>query len=110
MIPAPRIAEIQSVVAAHYGLAQAEILSSRRSRCFSRPRQVAIFLSRALTARSTPEIGKYFGGRDHSTVIHAIRAVEGRLTDDADLNNTVRHLSAEIGKLVAERCMEARAA
>jgi chromosomal replication initiator protein len=109
MIPCPRVAEIQEVVAKRYGLPPVEMISERRSRAIAHPRQLAIFLSRALTGRSFPEIGRMFGGRDHSTIIHAVRAVEGRLATDADLNDAVRTLSADVALMVADRFEGARA-
>jgi chromosomal replication initiator protein len=76
------IEEIQKRVAEHYNIRLAEMYSSRRARAVARPRQVAMYLSKQLTARSLPEIGRKFGGRDHTTVMHAVRKVdELRSTD-----------------------------
>jgi chromosomal replication initiator protein len=69
------IENIQKAVAAHYKIRVSDLLSSSRSRSVARPRQVAMSLAKELTKHSLPEIGKAFGGRDHSTVIHAARKV-----------------------------------
>jgi chromosomal replication initiator protein len=63
-------------VAEHYNIRSADMHSARRAREIARPRQVAMYLCKMLTPRSLPEIGKKFGGRDHTTVIHAIRRIE----------------------------------
>jgi chromosomal replication initiator protein len=70
------IAEIQTKVADHYRLKISEMLSPRRTRQIVRPRQVAMYLSKQLTPRSLPEIGRHFCGRDHSTIIYAVRQIE----------------------------------
>ena len=70
------IDEIQKRVAEHYTIKLADMHSARRSRSVARPRQVAMYLSKELTARSLPEIGKEFGGRGHTTVMHAVRKIE----------------------------------
>jgi len=70
------IDEIQKKVAEHYNVRIADMHSARRSRAVARPRQVAMYLAKQLTPRSLPEIGRKFGGRDHTTVIHAVRKIE----------------------------------
>jgi len=70
------IEEIQKRVAEHYNIRLGEMYSARRSRSIARPRQVAMYLAKQLTARSLPEIGRKFGGRDHTTVMHAVRRVD----------------------------------
>jgi len=70
------IEEIQKKVAEHFNIKLAEMSSARRSRQVARPRQVAMYLSKQLTSRSLPEIGRKFGGRDHTTVMHAVKKVE----------------------------------
>ncbi|HYD29541.1 MAG TPA: helix-turn-helix domain-containing protein, partial [Azospirillaceae bacterium] len=76
------IDEIQKKVAEHYNIRLADMSSSRRARAVARPRQVAMYLAKQLTSRSLPEIGRKFGGRDHTTVMHAVRKVdELRQTD-----------------------------
>jgi chromosomal replication initiator protein len=80
-----KIEDIQRLVANHYSVSKADILSSRRTASVVRPRQVAMYLSKALTLRSLPEIGRRFGGRDHTTVLHAVRKIESLTSDDATL-------------------------
>jgi len=70
------IDEIQNKVSNYYNLKIEDLTSSRRIRSFARPRQVAMYLSKKLTTRSLPEIGRKFGGRDHTTVIHAVKKIE----------------------------------
>jgi ATPase involved in DNA replication initiation len=70
------IEEIIRKVADHYNLRMTDLISARRSRVIARPRQVAMFLSKTLTTKSLPEIGRRFGGRDHTTVIHAVKKIE----------------------------------
>ncbi|PCJ99211.1 MAG: chromosomal replication initiator protein DnaA [Zetaproteobacteria bacterium] len=83
------IDEIQRKVAEHYNLRLTDMHSARRARQVARPRQVAMYLSKLLTARSLPEIGRKFGGRDHTTVMHAIRKVEELMGDDAQIAQDV---------------------
>ncbi|WP_455373957.1 chromosomal replication initiator protein DnaA [Limibacillus halophilus] len=70
------IEEIQRRVAQHFNIRHADMVSARRARAVARPRQVAMYLSKQLTSRSLPEIGRRFGGRDHTTVMHAVRKIE----------------------------------
>jgi chromosomal replication initiator protein len=70
------IDEIQKKVAEHYNIRLADMHSARRARAVARPRQVAMYLAKQLTSRSLPEIGRKFGGRDHTTVMHAVKKVE----------------------------------
>jgi chromosomal replication initiator protein len=86
------IDEIQRCVADHYRIRQAEMTSARRAREVARPRQVAMYLSKQLTPRSLPEIGRRFGGRDHTTVIHAVRQIEKLRQTDAEMDADVRLL------------------
>ncbi len=83
------IDEIQRKVADHYNLRLTDMHSARRARNVARPRQVAMYLAKLLTARSLPEIGRKFGGRDHTTVMHAIRKVEELMGDDAQIAQDV---------------------
>jgi chromosomal replication initiator protein len=80
-----KIEDIQRLVANHYNVSKSDILSSRRTATVVRPRQIAMYLSKALTLRSLPEIGRRFGGRDHTTVLHAVRKIEGLTGQDAAL-------------------------
>ena len=80
-----KIEDIQKLVANHYNVSRADILSSRRTAVVVRPRQIAMYLSKALTLRSLPEIGRRFGGRDHTTVLHAVRKIEALSGKEATL-------------------------
>ncbi len=84
--------EIQKACATHYKIDPSEMRSKRRARAVARPRQVAMYLSKKLTPRSLPEIGRIFGGRDHSTVIHAVRTIEGLRESNPDIDADVRAL------------------
>lgn len=94
----PRIAEIQEAVCAHFHTNLTEMLSSRRARAASRPRQVAMYLARHLTPRSLPEIGTHFGNRDHTTVIHAVRTIEAirQINDDMEGDLIVLRLAISL--------------
>ena len=83
------IEEIQKRVAEHYNIRLSDMHSARRARAVARPRQVAMWLCKQLTSRSLPEIGRKFGGRDHTTVMHAVRRVEElRATDSSFCEDT----------------------
>lgn len=86
------IEEIQRAVCTHYRIDKSEMSSQRRTRCVARPRQVAMYLAKELTPRSFPEIGRRFGGRDHSTVIHAVKTIESLRVGDADLDTDIRRI------------------
>lgn len=86
------IENIQKTVAEYYKVKVADILSTRRSRSIARPRQMAMALSKELTNHSLPEIGDHFGGRDHTTVIHACRKVRELIQDDSDFAEDYKNL------------------
>jgi chromosomal replication initiator protein len=86
------IDEIKRKVADHYNLRLSDLVSARRARAVARPRQVAMFLAKTLTAKSLPEIGRGFGGRDHTTVIHAVRKVEQLCETDSQLSDDIELL------------------
>jgi chromosomal replication initiator protein len=90
------IDEIQKLVSQHFELKPLDLVSARRARAVARPRQIAMYLAKRLTTRSLPEIGRKFGGRDHSTVIHAVRKVEQLRDTDRDIDNAVRVLLREL--------------
>jgi len=90
------IDEIQRTVCQFYRVDRTEMSSKRRARAVVRPRQVAMYLSKVLTPRSYPEIGRKFGGRDHSTVIHAVRLIEDLRSRDADIDGDVRSLLRQL--------------
>ncbi|WEK03954.1 MAG: chromosomal replication initiator protein DnaA [Candidatus Devosia phytovorans] len=87
-----RIEDILKIVSRHYKVPRNELLSARRSRDVVRPRQIAMFLAKALTSRSLPEIGRRFGGRDHTTVLHSVRKVEQMIKDDLELAQEIELL------------------
>jgi chromosomal replication initiator protein len=80
-----RIEEIQRIVARHYNVSKQDLLSNRRTRIIVKPRQVAMYLAKTMTPRSLPEIGRRFGGRDHTTVLHAVRKIEDLTSNDTKL-------------------------
>jgi len=86
------IDEIQRKTADYYGLKLADLLSPRRAREVARPRQVAMYLAKKLTPRSLPEIGRRFGGRDHTTVMHGVKRIEELRVADTELNGDVAKL------------------
>ena len=86
------IEEIQKKVSQHFNIKMSDMSSSRRSRTVARPRQVAMYLSKNLTSRSLPEIGRRFGNRDHTTVIHAVRKVEELRSKDLSFDEDVQLL------------------
>ena len=90
------IDEIQKLVSSHFELKPLDLISARRSRAVARPRQIAMYLAKRLTTRSLPEIGRKFGGRDHSTVIHAVRKIEELRDSDRDIDAAVRVLMREL--------------
>jgi chromosomal replication initiator protein len=87
-----KIEDIQRIVARQYNVSRADLLSSRRTANVVLPRQVAMYLAKTLTLRSLPEIGRRFGGRDHTTVLHAVRKIEGLLGNDSSLAGEVEQL------------------
>ena len=86
------VEEIIRQVADHYNVRMADLMGPRRSRAIARPRQVAMFLSKNLTSKSLPEIGRRFGGRDHTTVIHAVRKIEELRAVDSQIADEVEML------------------
>jgi chromosomal replication initiator protein len=86
------IDEIIRKVADHYNLRMSDLLSARRARQVARPRQVAMFLAKTLTSKSLPDIGRRFGGRDHTTVIHAVRKIEDLKKTDSQIAEDVELL------------------
>jgi chromosomal replication initiator protein len=91
-----KIEDIQRVVARQYNVSRSDLLSSRRTANVVRPRQVAMYLAKTLTLRSLPEIGRRFGGRDHTTVLHAVRKIEALVGKDAALSDEVELLKRQL--------------
>ncbi len=91
-----KIEDIQRVVARQYNVSRSDLLSSRRTANVVRPRQVAMYLAKTLTLRSLPEIGRRFGGRDHTTVLHAVRKIEALVSKDTSLADEVELLKRQL--------------
>ena len=87
-----RIEDIQKIVARHFNVSKNDLLSNRRTRVIVHPRQISMYLAKHLTPRSLPEIGRRFGGRDHTTVLHAVRKIEGLLSQDPKMNREIELL------------------
>jgi chromosomal replication initiator protein len=88
--------EIQKTVADHFSLKQADLLSERRTRAVARPRQIAMWLCKQHTTRSYPDIGRRFGGRDHTTVLHGVRKVEELIGQDDQIARDVETLTRKL--------------
>ena len=93
-----RIEDIQRVVAKHYNVSRQELVSNRRTRVIVKPRQIAMYLAKSLTPRSFPEIGRRFGGRDHTTVLHAVRKIEDLISGDTKLSHEIELLKRLINE------------
>ena len=93
-----RIEDIQRIVARHYNVSRQELVSNRRTRVIVKPRQIAMYLAKMLTPRSFPEIGRRFGGRDHTTVLHAVRKIEELIGGDTKLGHEVELLKRLINE------------
>ena len=87
---------IQSIVCKFFKISKNEMLSSRRSRYLVRPRQAAIYLTKILTSKSLPEIGKEFSNRDHTTIIHSVKTIEKLIKDDNELSGNIENLKNQI--------------
>ena len=88
------ISDIQRRVAEHYRIDPAEMTSDRRARIVARPRQIAMYLARRHTPLSIPNIGRRFGNRDHTTVIHAVRTITSLIAQDGDMARDIAELEA----------------
>ncbi len=91
-----QISEILEAVSKHYGIRLQELLGRKRTRSISHPRQIAMYLARKLTPLSLEEIGMHFGGRDHSTVLHAERSVESERAGDHELAQSLAQLTSRL--------------
>src|SRR3546814_16196916 len=87
---------IQKLTAEHFQIDDSEMPCKRRARAVVRPRQIAMYLAKKMSPRSLPEIGRIFGGRDHSTVIHAVRTIEALRAHDADIDADIRALQQQL--------------
>jgi chromosomal replication initiator protein len=89
--------DIQKATAEHFGLKQADLISQQRTRAVARPRQAAMWLAKQLTTRSLPDIGRRFGDRDHTTVLHAVRRIEALKATDVQLARDLDALMRKLG-------------
>lgn len=99
----PLVAEIQHAVAEVFQIPVCEMSSPRRAREVARPRQVAMYLSKQLTLKSLPEIGRMFGGRDHTTVIHAVKQIEKLILIDRNMLAKRDQAISEIERAASQR-------
>jgi chromosomal replication initiator protein len=88
--------DIQRKVAEHYNIRLSDMHSPRRARTVARPRQIAMYLAKALTEHSLPEIGRKFGGRDHTTIMHGVRRIEELVGTDQSIQEDVELLKRAI--------------
>jgi chromosomal replication initiator protein len=86
------IEEIQRKVAEHFNIRLSDMIGPKRVRTIARPRQIAMYLSKQLTSRSLPDIGRRFGGRDHTTIMHGVRKIEELMTADSQLSDDLQML------------------
>jgi len=93
-----RIDDILRTVSKHYGVNRGDLLSGRRNRSIVRPRQIGMYLAKLLTSRSLPEIGRRFGNRDHTTVLHAIRKIDRELGDNPRLKDEIEELKRQLNR------------
>jgi chromosomal replication initiator protein len=91
-----KIEDILRIVSRHYGVSRNDLLSPRRQRSVVRPRQIGMYLAKQLTSRSLPEIGRRFGNRDHTTVLHAIRKISDELSGNARLKDEIEELKKQL--------------
>ena len=90
------IDNIQTLVCKYFKISKNEMLSSRRSRYLVRPRQVAIYLSKILTTKSLPEIGREFSNRDHTTIIHSVKTIEKLKNENGEISSGINNLKNQI--------------
>jgi chromosomal replication initiator protein len=100
--PAPPVTTIMQVVSEFYGLKLSDLQSKKKQQSIARPRQICMFLSRKLTRHSLEEIGGYLGGRDHTTVMHALKAVEARLETEPELAQELNAIEVKLASISAE--------
>ena len=93
------IDSIQKIVADHFGIKIADLKSKKRSRAFSIPRQIAMYLSRGRTESSFPEIGEAFGGKDHTTVMHAVKKIEKEKQKDVDIKANIEAIERKLDQM-----------
>ncbi len=92
-----RILHVQAIVAKVYGVPVSDLTSQRRTKNVVQPRQVAMYLCRVHTSQSLPEIGRRFGGRDHTTVLHACRKIQGDVANNPELADRISVIETLLG-------------
>jgi chromosomal replication initiator protein len=93
-----KVEDILRIVSRHFAVSKADILSDRRHRSVVRPRQIGMYLAKQLTSRSLPEIGRRFGNRDHTTVLHAIRKIDKEIGDNPHLKEEIEELKRQLNR------------
>ena len=93
-----KVEDILRIVSRHFAVSKADILSDRRHRSVVRPRQIGMYLAKQLTSRSLPEIGRRFGNRDHTTVLHAIRKIDREIGDNPHLKEEIEELKRQLNR------------
>ena len=93
------IEDVLRTISGHFNVTKQDILSSRRHKTIVYPRQIGMYLAKVLTTRSLPEIGRKFGGRDHTTVMHAVKKIESLISVDEKLKKQISHLKKTICSL-----------
>jgi chromosomal replication initiator protein len=93
-----KVEDILRIVSRHFAVSKADILSDRRHRSVVRPRQIGMYLAKQLTSRSLPEIGRRFGNRDHTTVLHAIRKIDKEMGDNPHLKDEIEELKRQLNR------------
>ena len=93
-----KVEDILRIVSRHFAVSKADILSDRRHRSVVRPRQIGMYLAKQLTSRSLPEIGRRFGNRDHTTVLHAIRKIDREMGDNPRLKDEIEELKRQLNR------------
>ena len=84
------------LISRHFGISRSDILSQRRHPSVVWPRQIGMYLAKQLTSRSLPEIGRRFGNRDHTTVLHAIRKIDNQMAGDSRVKDEVEYLKKQL--------------
>lgn len=92
----PSVEQIQKTVAKHFNIKVSDLISNKKMKVFAFPRQIAMYICRKLTNNSFPEIGSKFGGKDHSTVIHAVKKIESKVKEDLILENNINLLTKNL--------------
>jgi hypothetical protein len=96
IVRAPTVERIQRAVCEHYHISMLDLLSERRTAVIVEPRQIAMYLAKMLTPRSLPDIGRRFNGKDHTTILYAVRKIAALLKEDAELAATVEKIKQRI--------------